>query len=257
MPELPDVEGFRRYLAEHAEGRRVKEVHADPNILRNTTPKDLGRALVGGTIGAGRRHGKWLACPVDGITLLMHFGMSGSLVWSGEEPERHRHDRLFLVLEGGELRYRSMRKLGGVWLVREDQDLEEVTGPLGPDAARFDRDDLAKLLAEKRGGIKAALMDQRFVAGLGNLTVDEILWRARVHPRAPVPDLDDDALSRIDERTEQVLRESIELGRVPPDDTWLTGRRDRREATCPRCETPLQRATVAGRTTVFCPRCQG
>ena len=256
MPELPDVEGFRRYLRRHAEGRRIERVRADPDIVRNTSPRGLGRALTGGRVGAPRRHGKWLACPVGDSTLLLHFGMTGSLVWSGEEPERHRHDRMTLSLEGGELRYRDMRKLGGVWLARPGQELEEVTGPLGPDALGLDRADLVKLLSGKRGGVKAALMDQRTVAGLGNLLVDEILWRAEVHPSRSIPDLGEDDLARIAEATEEVLRVSIERGGVPPDGSWLMGRRDRRDATCPRCGSDLERAKVAGRTSVFCPECQ-
>lgn len=256
MPELPDVEGFRRYLRRHGAGRRIEEVHAEADIVRNTTPQGLGRALVGGRIGEPERHGKWLSCPVNGATLLLHFGMTGRLVWSGEEPDRHPHDRMVLVLEGGELRYRDLRKLGGVWLVPRGREMEDVTGPLGPDAQRLDRGDLVKLLGRKRGGVKAALMDQRTVAGLGNLTVDEILWRAKVHPRRRIADLSEDDLGRIADRTEEVLRLSIERGLVPPDDSWLTGRRDQREPTCPRCGTALERVKAAGRTSVFCPRCQ-
>ncbi|HEX6206853.1 MAG TPA: DNA-formamidopyrimidine glycosylase family protein [Actinomycetota bacterium] len=256
MPELPDVEGYRRYLAHHAQGRRVERVHADPTILRNTTPQGLGRALVGGVLGPPRRHGKWLSCPVDGPTLVLHFGMTGSLVWSGEEPERHPYDRMILEVEGGELRYRDMRKLGGVWVVPRGVDVESVTGPLGPDAQRIDREDLVELLARRRGGVKAALMDQRMLAGLGNLLVDEILWRARVHPRRAIGDLGRGDLERIADRTEEVLRLSIELGRVPPDETWLMGSRDGRDATCPRCGTTLERVKAGGRTSVFCPRCQ-
>lgn len=256
MPELPDVEGYRRYLRLHGTGKRVEEVRADADIVRNTTPRELGRALAGGRIGEPERHGKWLSCPVDGPTLVLHFGMTGRLVWSGEEPEAHPHDRMTLVLEDGELRYRDLRKLGGVWLVPEGREIEAVIGPLGPDAERLDRGDLVKLLRAKRGGVKAALMDQRMVAGLGNLLVDEILWRAKVHPRRSVAGLSDRKLERIAQETEEVLRRSIERGRVPPDDTWLMGRRDAREPTCPRCGRGLRRVKAAGRTSVFCPRCQ-
>ena len=256
MPELPEVEGFRRYLSRHAEGRRIERVRAEPEIVRNAAPRALGRALVGNRIGPPQRHGKWLACPMGDATLLLHFGMTGSLVWSGDESERHRHDRMLLSLEGGELRYRDMRKLGGVWLARPGQELEEVTGPLGPDAYRLDRGELVKLLSGKRGGIKSALMDQRTVAGLGNLLVDEILWRAGIHPRRAIPELREDDLSRIEETTKEVLRLSIGGGGVAPDGPWLMERRDRRDAACPRCGSPLDRVTVGGRTSVFCPGCQ-
>lgn len=256
MPELPDVEGYRRTFRRHAAGKRVKGVEADKDIVRNTSPRGLGRVLVGERLENPQRHGKWLICPTDGATLLLHFGMTGDLVWSGSEPERHRHDRLFLGLEDGELRYRNMRKLGGAWLVRAGQDLEEVTGPLGPDALRVPRARFVELLREKRGGVKAALMDQRTVAGLGNLTVDEILWRARIDPRRKLGGLQERDLERIERTTKDVLRKASQEGWVPPKRSWLTGRRGR-DGSCPRCGTALTTFTVAGRTTYACPSCQG
>lgn len=257
MPELPDVEGYRRTFRRHAAGKRVRRLEAEADIVRNSTPQGLGRALTGRRFDHPRRHGKWLICPAGGPALLLHFGMTGDLVWSGSEPERHRHDRLFLELEDGELRYRNMRKLGGVWLLRAGEDLEEVTGPLGPDALRVPSRELVERLARRRGGVKAALMDQRTVAGLGNLTVDEILWRARIHPRRKVTDLQEKDLERIERTTKDVLRKASREGWVPPTRSWLTGRRGTGDATCPRCGTPLERSTVAGRTTYVCPSCQG
>lgn len=256
MPELPDVEGYRRYFRRYAAGKRVASVEAEPDILRNTTLRALRRALTGHLLAEPKRHGKWLICPADGSRLLLHFGMTGDLVWSGAEPERHRHDRLVLGLEDGELRYRNMRKLGGVWLVRPGGDLREVTGPLGPDALRVPATRFVDLLRATRGGAKAALMDQHRIAGLGNITVDEILWRARIDPRRKLGDLGTRDLERIERTTKDVLRQSIADGRIPTSSSWLTSRRGTGEPTCPRCGTLLERHTVAGRTTYLCPACQ-
>jgi formamidopyrimidine-DNA glycosylase-like protein len=116
MPELPDVEHFRRFFRDHAAGKRVTGVWADPTILRNATPQALETSVRGTRLDDPDRLGKWLICPTDGPFLLLHFGMTGDLIWSRDEPSRHRHDRLALELDdGGELRYRNMRKLGGVW----------------------------------------------------------------------------------------------------------------------------------------------
>lgn len=256
MPELPDVEGYRRFFRRHGAGKRVTRVEAEKEILRNTTPQGLGRALTGERLENPERHGKWLVCPVDGARLVLHFGMTGDLVWSGSEPERHEHDRLFLELDDGELRFREMRKLGGAWLVRSDEELQEVTGPIGPDALRVSTRGFVERLRARRGSVKAALMDQRTVAGLGNLTVDEILWRAKVDPRRKLADLDERDLERIHRKTKDVLRKSVEHGRVPEASSWLTGRRGKDGASCPRCGTGLVRAKVAGRTTYVCPACQ-
>ena len=97
-------------------------------------------------------------------------------------------------------------------------------------------------------------MDQKLIAGLGNLMVDEILWRACVNPRARVERLSRQRVDRLWEATDEVVSQSLPTGRVPPMEGWLTGARDAREPACPRCGARLRRATVAGRTTVWCPR---
>ena len=183
MPELPDVEGFRRVLARDAKGKPIEAVEVlDRTMLRNSSPQTLGRALAGARFREPRRHGKWLLAPAGEATVLMHFGMTGLLEWARRGSERHVHDRVVFVCRGGELRYRNMRKFGGVWLARDERQLRAVTGPLGPDAQDVDRELFEELLRRRRGGLKAALMDQRLFAGIGNLLADEIAWRAGSTP---------------------------------------------------------------------------
>jgi formamidopyrimidine-DNA glycosylase len=258
MPELPDVEGFRRYLARHAECQRIVAVHVpDGQIVRNRTPQALGRTLSGARFASPTRHGKWLIAPTEeGPELLLHFGMTGLLTWAEDDAARHRHDRAIFVCERGELRYNNMRRFGGVWLASDARERDEVTGPLGPDAAAITRDEFKQLLSGRRGGAKAALMDQRLVAGVGNLLSDEILWRARIHPRTPVTTLTSARRNRMYDALRGAVGESIRYGRVPHGQRWLTRVRDDRGARCPRCATKLKRATVAGRTACWCPRCQ-
>jgi formamidopyrimidine-DNA glycosylase len=255
VPELPDVEGFRQVLARHAEGKRIEAVEViDRSMLQGTTPQALGRALENRRFKEPARHGKWLVAPVGEVEVLMHFGMTGLLEWRPRGEERHPHDRIVFVCTGGELRYRNMRKFGGVRLASGDR--ERVTGPLGPDAQDLGREEFRELLGRRRGGVKAALMDQRLLAGLGNLMADEILWRARVNPRAQLQRLSRKRVDRLYDGMREVLRDSIPTGRVPPVQGWLTRARDERDPTCPRCEGRLRKATVAGRTACWCPRCQ-
>jgi formamidopyrimidine-DNA glycosylase len=257
VPELPDVEGFRRALADGAPGKRVRSVAVlDRALLRNTTPQGFGRALHGGAFGEPRRHGKWVLAPVGEVCVLMHFGMTGSLEWADSGRPRHRHDRVVLLCGASELRYRNMRKFGGIWLARDGRQRDRVTGPLGPDAQDLRRDDLHDLLARRRGGIKAALMDQRLIAGIGNLLADEILWRARLDPRARCSSLRRSRRDAVYDALRATIRESIPRGRVPHGPNWLTRVRDEREPRCPRCGSRLRKATVAGRTACWCPRCQ-
>src|SRR5438034_10987734 len=127
MPELPDVEGYKRSFARYAAGRRVDGVSVPkPAILRNTTPQAIGRALAGSTFARPERVGKWLLAPADGNVLLLHFGMTGLLQWTAEPGPLDRHDRLVLRLDGGELRYRNMRMLGGAWLAHDGDEAERI-----------------------------------------------------------------------------------------------------------------------------------
>ena len=257
MPELPDVEGFRRVLADNATGRHIEGVEVlDRAMLRNTTPRALGRALKGRRFEGPVRHGKWVVAPAGGPVVLMHFGMTGLLEWTAEGEERHRHDRIMFHCQGGELRYRNMRRFGAVLLARDRGDAEALLGSLGPDAEGVDKREFDALLERRRGGVKAALMDQTVIAGLGNLLVDEILWRARIHPRRQVRSLDRRRRDTLFAAMEETLRAAIPTARVPPAEGWLTQVRDRRDAACPRCGARLRKTTVAGRTSCWCPRCQ-
>jgi formamidopyrimidine-DNA glycosylase len=163
---------------------------------------------------------------------------------------------VIFVCERGELRYNNMRRFGGIWLARDADERDQVTGPLGPDAATIQQDEFEQLVAGRRGGVKAALMDQRLIAGVGNLLSDEILWRACIHPAKSVAKLTAARRRRLYDALRAAVGESIRYGRVPHGQRWLTRVRDDRNAACPRCGTTLRRATVAGRTACWCPRCQ-
>ncbi|QFG25179.1 Fpg/Nei family DNA glycosylase [Actinomadura sp. WMMB 499] len=256
MPELPDVEGFRRVLAAHT-GEPIERVTVrDAGVLRGVGARRLDAALRGRRFGAPRRHGKRLLAPVGGPVLMLHFGMTGSLTWHPADEPRHRHDRVVWRLPGGELRYRDMRKLQGVRLLKDEAQAEDVLGALGPDASEVSRGELAALLAGRRARLKSVLLDQSAIAGLGNLLADEICWRARVRPLRAARELDDAEGAALHRAMRRVLRDSIEAGRVPPRGTWLTGVRDEPGAACPRCGTALARGRASGRTTVWCPHCQ-
>ncbi|MEQ4208233.1 DNA-formamidopyrimidine glycosylase family protein [Actinopolymorpha sp. B9G3] len=268
MPELPDVEGFRRILAEHATGRRIQAVTVeDPGVLRDTNPPALDGATRGRMFAHPDRRGKWLMAPLRtpgqrhrsrDPTVIFHFGMTGGLVWTGrihDEP-RHRDDRVVFCFAEGELRYRDLRKLHGIRLVQADDALAPLLSRLGPDAWTVTAEDFDQALAGLRRQLKPALMDQAVLAGLGNLLVDEILWRARLQPRRSTSDLTGADRHRLYRQMRNVLRQSIDRGRVPGYARWLTGWRDDEDAPCPRCGTPLRRSRVGGRTTVWCPHCQ-
>ena len=257
MPELPDVEQHRRNVAEHATGHGVERVVVnDPDLLEGTSPQGLGRSLVGRVVAPPRRHGKWLLLAFDGEDgphLLVHFRMSGRLVWH-EDGEIDDDDAVALRLDQGALAYRSRRRLGAVSYLPPGGDPEKITGPLGPDAAELDRERLRALLAGRRGGLKSALLDQRCVAGLGNELVDELLWRSGLHPRRGASSLAAEEVEALHGQLRSLLRRAMRAGHVPSGPTWLNGQRAEQAPTCPRCDAPLERAQVGGRTTLWCPR---
>ncbi|HEX2068642.1 MAG TPA: DNA-formamidopyrimidine glycosylase family protein [Actinomycetota bacterium] len=258
MPELADVEYFRQFFSRHAAGKQVAGVWVDPTILRNATPEILEAALRGRRFEEPERLGKWLICRTDGPVLLLHFGMTGDLIWSEEEPARHRHDRLIIeFVEGGELRYRNMRKLGGVWIVHDDDEQAGLLQALGPDALSVGRLEFLARLGRRRGGLKAALMDQTFLAGVGNILADEILWQARLHPKTSIEDLSEQQRRDLHTAMRRVLREAVEkYDYISRKRSWLSNVRGLRDAACPRCGTRLERTVAGGRTTYFCPACQ-
>jgi formamidopyrimidine-DNA glycosylase len=256
VPELPDVEGFRRDLARALPGQRVRKVDVhDAGVLRNTTARTLARELTGHRFGEPRRHGKWLILPTDGPTLLVHSGMTGHPYYTtggtGWGPER-----LVITLDRGTLRYADLRKLRGVWLAGDDEEIAGVMGKQGADALGIDLRSFAKTLDGRRGALKPTLMDQSVIAGLGNLLVDEICWRARLNPSRPVRSLDEDAVRALHIAMKRVLPTAVRHGCVPSLPRWLTRVRDEPDPSCPRCGTRLMRSRIGGRTSLWCPRCQ-
>ncbi|MET9393565.1 DNA-formamidopyrimidine glycosylase family protein [Streptomyces sp. NPDC006624] len=258
MPELPDVEGFRRVLESCARGRVIRRVDVrDPGVLHGVDARGLRDALEGRRFGTPERRGKWLLARTGGPTLALHFGMTGRLVCGRADDAVEPHDRVLFTLGAGrQLRFRDQRKLQGLWLVHDESGLDRLLRKQGPDALSVDRAEFEAVLSSRRGRLKGALTDQSVVAGLGNLLADEILWRARLRPDRSARDLGEAERRRLYREMRGTLRSSVTAGCVPPRDSWLTGHRDDREPRCPRCGTGLRRSRMAGRGTVWCPRCQ-
>jgi formamidopyrimidine-DNA glycosylase len=257
MPELPDVEGYRRELAAKLAGRRAVRVAVDDaGVLRNATAAAFTRRVTGRTFAAPRRIGKWLILPTDGPVLLVHSGMTGRPTVTDSDDERAPYTRLRITLDDGELRYQDLRKLRGVWVTRDDDDAAEVIGAIGPDALDLDLTGFREALASRRGAVKPTLTNQEVIAGLGNLLGDEICWRARIRPTRSVDDLETDEVRDLHTAMRQILRTSVRHGCVPHLRGWLTDVRDLPDPHCPRCGAALTRSRVAGRTTLWCPRDQ-
>lgn len=257
MPELIEVEAYRR-VAERAVGRRIATVRApDAWFCKGVEPAELVATFTGATIICARRRGKLLLLDTDGPVLGLRFGMAGRLLVDGvasidrlESSSRrdvavwHRFGLTFD--DGGDLTLVDPRRLGGV-------SLDPPEERLGPDAASIGAAALRDVLARSDAPLKARLMDQGRLAGVGNLICDEALWRAGLDPARPAGSLEPREVARLHRH----LRATIDLlsgrGGSHTGDLQVQRHRDGR---CPRCRTALLRRTVGGRTTYSCPRHQ-
>jgi formamidopyrimidine-DNA glycosylase len=290
MPELPEVENLRRSLEPLVVGARVlcAELLRD-DMLASRAPTARVRHALGAleqrSIREIRRHGKQLLLCTDGPALAVHLGMTGVLlVTAPEDPTRpHLHARLRLAAaehnagsgarglsrrQPREIRFHDPRRFGWLSLHCSESDaVERCWSRLGPDALSITSAQLAERLAARRTAVKAALLDQSIVAGLGNIYVDEALFRAGLHPKQPAGSLDGPKLSTLAEACRLILHAALASGgstiRDYVDACGLTGRfagqhrvYGRAGQPCLACGSTLRRGVIGGRTTVHCPVCQ-
>ena len=254
MPELPDAAGYRRLLARSL--HRLDDVElVDPEVLRNTDRAALVDAVSHQHVHGVERRGKWLVVRVERAGVVIHLGMTGSLVLAGPQEAIAPDDRA--VLHGdAEVRLRDRRRLGGIWLAADAADVAAITGPLGPDAAAITVAQLAAALGRRRTALKSALTDQSAIAGLGNTLSDEVLWCARLHPETPADSLSPGQLASLHAALRDRVRRASRAGAIPRTPSWLTSQRSSSTPTCPRCHHGLERSRVTGRTALWCPSCQ-
>ncbi len=267
MPELPEVETIRAQLAPRLEGRTLARVEIlDPRLTRPYDLFEVVEELEGDRVEAVERRGKYLVIRfVSGLALLVHLRMTGSFGFTTTT-----HERAVLELDdGSRLAYRDVRRFG-TWLVLERADVEPYLAakngvePLG---SRFTSDWLGTRLAARRAPLKAVLLDQRVVAGLGNIYADEALWRARLNPLRAANDLVPQEVARAHRAIRAALRAGIERqgstlrDYSTPDGTEGSMQDEFRAygrdgAPCPRCRATISKTRIGGRGTWFCPRCQ-
>jgi formamidopyrimidine-DNA glycosylase len=258
LPEGIEVEQARRLIEQRALGREIATVDAPDAwyLKRGTTAPALKVALSGHSFTAARRRGKLLLLDTDraGPTLALHLGMSGRVLIDDEaagdpliygsnleNPVWHRFTVRFA--DTGSLALRDPRRLGGV-------ELDPDEDRLGPDMFTITQAGLDRVLTRSRAPVKAVLMDQSRIAGLGNLLTDEVLWRAGIDPARPANELDRNARRRLHRAIERTVRLTFERGGSHTGDHMPQRAPG---GVCPKDGTPFQRRTVAGRTTFSCP----
>jgi formamidopyrimidine-DNA glycosylase len=259
MPELPEVETFKRYLDSTSLHQRITNVDVrDAYVLKRVSPRELARRLKGHRFESSHRYGKHLFVRAGNeLWLRLHFGMTGSLEYLNDDQAAPKAARvIFRFADNCRLAFDDQRKFGEIEVVK---DLDEFlqTRRLGPDALQIDVSQFKAIVGKHGGAVKAILLNQQLIAGIGNLYADEILFRARIHPATDAARLRDKNLRRLFRATRYVLERAIALktdfNRLPK--SWLLTHRGK-QGKCPRCGRKLKSATIGGRTSWFCAHCQ-
>ncbi len=274
MPELPEVETVRRRLEPGLVGRRLERVDiSDARLTRPLDPVEVAAELQGERIVAVDRRGKYLIVRFEtGRALLIHLRMTGNVLHgaAGAALEDDPHRRAVVRLDdGSDVVYRDVRRFG-TWLLAEPDEVEPyLAARLGrePLGATFTTKRLGEALAGRRAPVKAAILDQRRLAGVGNIYADEALWRARIHPQRPAGELDLEELRALHRGIRAALKAGIERQgatlrdyRTPDGDSGRMQHEfkvyGREGEPCGRCGRPIEKIRAAGRGTWFCPGCQ-
>ncbi|MCV2868435.1 hypothetical protein OEW28_07315 [Defluviimonas sp. WL0002] len=259
MPELPEIEAFRRQFDTSAIGRRVDSVDvADEPVLAGRSARELRQATAGDAFCKVLRHGKLLFARTNGGTwVVFRFGMTGRIAMLEPDGDPPDHTRImFGFNDGGRMAFDDQRKFGSVELAA-DVEIYLERNDIGPDALGVCEHRFRRIIGCTRGQVKPALMDQSKLSGIGNVYSDEILYQAGIRPDAKGQALDDGQLERLHGQMRMVLETAINriaTGKDLPDD-WLTPHRGK-DGKCPDCGEPLERKRISGRTAWFCPRSQ-
>jgi formamidopyrimidine-DNA glycosylase len=274
MPELPEVETVRARLEPELVGRRFERVEIiDPRLTRPVDPAEVAAELEGERVTALDRRGKYLIVRFEsGRVLLIHLRMTGQLLHMNGEGSRAEdaYRRAVVRLDdGSDVVYRDLRRFG-TWLLLDDVDVQPYLAErIGhePLLRSFTATRLAEALEGRRAPLKAALLDQRRIAGIGNIYADEALWRARLHPLRPAGQLDPAEIAALHRGIRTALRTGIaRQGATLNNYRTPDGRRGRMQESfkvygrdgepCERCGTPIEKVRAAGRGTWYCPACQ-
>jgi formamidopyrimidine-DNA glycosylase len=272
MPELPEVESVRTSLEPKLVGRRFEEVAIlDSRLTRPADPAEVAAELTGEVVATVDRRGKYLVFRFkSGLVLLIHLRMTGNLVHSRTEIQSASHIRAVVRLDdGSDVTYRDVRRFG-TWLVLGADELDAYLAArlgLEPLEPSFSAGDLGARLAGRRAAVKAALLDQRTLAGVGNIYADEGLWRAGVDPRRPARELEAREISALHRGIRRALEAGIaRQGATLRDYRTPDGAAGRMQhefkvygrggEPCARCGAPIEKTRIAGRGTWYCPGCQ-
>ena len=267
MPELPEVQTVLDTLNHQINDREIVKIKILYKPIVETSESTFKKKLIGQHFRCFKRRGKYLLFEMDDITLVSHLRMEGKYFILDDKTPLSKHDHVIFYLDNGkQLRYNDVRKFGRMELIAK-QDNYEVFKDLGPEpfSRRFNLEYCRNYLKNKKLPIKQVLLEQSFVAGIGNIYADEILFAIKVNPVRSADKLSDEEILSLIDNTRKILKKAIKAGgttiRSYTSSLGVTGRFQlslnvHTMVHCPVCNCDIKKIKVSGRGTYFCPKCQ-
>ena len=273
MPELPEVETIKRVIEPQIQGRSIENIFIrQPAVIAHPAAEEFHSQLIGQIISRMERRGKFLVFLLDsGDRMILHLRMTGCLLLTSEAFPEEPHTHLTFQLTGGrQLRYSDTRRFGRFWFLKKvEADTYSGIEKLGkePFDPEFSSEYLMERLGKRKKAIKECLLEQKVIAGIGNIYSDEILFAARIHPARPASSLTSEEWQRLAAAIPEQLSFFIAKNEISPEEYLSSKGKDYRNtpflqvygkegSLCPLCGERLQRMVIGGRSSVFCPSCQ-
>ncbi|UCC19475.1 MAG: DNA-formamidopyrimidine glycosylase [Promethearchaeota archaeon] len=257
MPELPEVETFKRYLDKTSLNQIIKSIKIIDNRVLNVDEFDLKKLVINNKFTSSNRHGKYLLVNLEQGILIMHFGMTGDLEYYNKRQEDPKYSKvIFQFSNDFKLAYTSRRMFGRLYIAKSIEEFIE-SKKLGPDAFKMSLEEFKEALNRRTAILKNAMLNQSFIAGIGNIYSDEILFRAKLHPKSRLDALDEKKVKDLFTNIKDVLQFGIDkegdLSSYPQN--FLIPHR-KKEEKCPICKNEIVSIDLSGRRGYYCPNCQ-
>ena len=257
MPELPEVETFKRYLDKTSLKQTIKDIQVTDSRILKSEENDLVATLEGKRFESSIRHGKYLLVYIKPRYIVMHFGMSGDLEYYNNKDDPPKFSKVIFHFNNGfNLAYISIRMFGKVFIANSIEEFIE-NKKLGLDAYKMALEEFQVAVQRRKAMAKNALLNQSFIAGVGNIYSDEILFRTKIHPKTKINTLSEGKVKELYTNIKDVLEYGIKKKGDPstyPKEFLIPHRK--KEGKCPTCNNDITRFEISGRHGFFCPSCQ-
>ncbi|MFW9989107.1 MAG: Fpg/Nei family DNA glycosylase [Candidatus Odinarchaeota archaeon] len=257
MPELPEVETFKRYLDKTSLNQIIKNIKVVDNRVLSINELDLKKIIINNKFESSKRHGKYLLIYIGQKYLIMHFGMTGDLKYFNKKEHEPKYSKIIFQFNNDfNLAYISLRMFGKIDITDSIEEFVEKKN-LGIDAYKMNFEEFKGALRSRTGIIKNLLLNQSFIAGIGNIYSDEILFRTKIHPNTKIDSLSESKTKELYTNIKDVLKIGIEKkGDLSTYPEYFIIPHRKKDDYCPICNSRIERIELSGRHGFYCPNCQ-